>query len=334
MRKIKIIILAHLLIPLLVFCLVLMVIIPGNEKKTNPIYHAGGAVSDKVTEYEALVYKYAELHYIRDYARYLIAIMEVETGGQGIDVMQSLGSSGIPEDEWTVDMSIDYACAYFASLYWKAASKGCDIDTVIQAYNYGGGYIDYVAQNGKEHSFLFASNYAASKSSGKKVVYNNELAVKTNGGWRYDYGNMFYVYLVKQYLAADPLSEDVVSAVLQEALKYKGWKYVWGGASPATSFDCSGLVQYCYGVCGISLPRTAQEQYDITSHITLEEAQPGDLVFFTGTNANSQNYITHVGIYAGDGKMYHAGDPIGYSDLSSNYWRKHIVCAGRIGGNE
>ena len=204
MRKIKIIILAHLLIPLLVFCLVLMVIIPGNEKKTNPIYHAGGAVSDKVTEYEALVYKYAELHYIRDYARYLIAIMEVETGGQGIDVMQSLGSSGIPEDEWTVDMSIDYACAYFASLYWKAASKGCDIDTVIQAYNYGGGYIDYVAQNGKEHSYLFASNYAASKSSGKKVVYNNELAVKTNGGWRYDYGNMCGAARLRQHLLIVP----------------------------------------------------------------------------------------------------------------------------------
>lgn len=334
MKWLKIMMFMHVIIPLFVVCLVFMMILPGNAKEQNPKYRPGGVLSDEVLQYEALIYKYAELHYIPEYARYLIAIMQVETGGQGVDVMQSLALSGIPEEEWTAELSIDYACAYFATLYWTGKSKECDIDTVIQAYNYGGGYIDYVARNGKEHSFMLASSFAAAKSSGKKVAYNNEIAVRTNGGWRYEYGNMFYVFLVKQYLAANPLPGDVAGSVLQEALKYKGWKYVWGGASPATSFDCSGLVQYCYGVCGIALPRTAQEQFDATTHLTLGEAQPGDLVFFTKTNPNSPNYITHVGIYAGDGKMYHAGDPIGYSDLSSQYWRAHLVCAGRIGGNE
>lgn len=108
------------------------------------------------------------------------------------------------------------------------------------------------------------------------------------------------------------------NVIIQEALKYRGWSYVWGGSSPSTSFDCSGLTSWCYGVAGLSLPRTAQQQYDAMQHITLDEAVPGDLVFFTNTT-NSGNYITHVGIYLGDNKMFHAGDPIGYADLTGRY---------------
>ena len=69
-----------------------------------------------------------------------------------------------------------------------------------------------------------------------------------------------------------------------------------GGASPTTSFDCSGLTQWTYGKAGINLPRTAQQQYDVTQHIPLSEAQAGDLVFFHSTY-NAGSYITHVGIY-------------------------------------
>ncbi|WP_366920439.1 NlpC/P60 family protein, partial [Streptococcus pneumoniae] len=66
-------------------------------------------------------------------------------------------------------------------------------------------------------------------------------------------------------------------AIMDEALKYEGWRYVYGGASPTTSFDCSGLTQWTYGKAGINLPRTAQQQYDVTQHIPLSEAQAGDL---------------------------------------------------------
>ena len=101
-------------------------------------------------------------------------------------------------------------------------------------------------------------------------------------------------------------------------------------ARPRQSFDCSGLTQWCYGVAGITLPRTAQTQYDATRHIPFEDAQPGDLVFFQGTY-NCGDYITHVGIYVGDNRMYHAGNPIGFADLTSAYWQAHLVCAGRVG---
>jgi len=117
--------------------------------------------------------------------------------------------------------------------------------------------------------------------------------------------------------------------IMDEALKYQGWKYVFGGDNPNTSFDCSGLVQWCYGKAGINLPRTAQMQYDATQHIPLSQAEPGDLVFFHSTY-NSGTLVTHVGIYQGNNRMYHAGNPIGYADLTTAYWQQHLLCGGRV----
>ena len=61
------------------------------------------------------------------------------------------------------------------------------------------------------------------------------------------------------------------------------------------------------------------------------DLRPGDLVFFTGTYA-SAGAVSHVGMYVGDGKMLHAGDPIGFGDLNSNYWRSHYYATGRLPG--
>ena len=84
-----------------------------------------------------------------------------------------------------------------------------------------------------------------------------------------------------------------------------------------------------YGKAGIALPRTAQEQYNVTQHIPLSEAKAGDLVFFHSTY-NAGTYITHVGLYVGNNRMYHAGNPIGYADLTGSYWQQHLAGAGRI----
>lgn len=121
----------------------------------------------------------------------------------------------------------------------------------------------------------------------------------------------------------------VVQAIMNEALKYEGWAYVFGGASPSTSFDCSGITQWSYAKAGITLPRTAQLQYNVTKHIPLSEAKAGDLIFFHSTYVTA-DYVTHVGIYVGDMQMYHAGDPIGYTDLNAPYWQQHLIGAGRI----
>lgn len=326
-RRFKIILfILPALLPLLVALFSATFLVITVKQKNNVRYESGMEVNENVQGYAALIAQKAGEHEIGDYARYLMAIMMVESGGTGNDPMQSL--AGVPEEEKTADLSIEYAVVIFAGLLERGRNAGVDIDTIIQAYNFGAGYIDFVAANGKEHSYSLASDFAARSSRGAKVTYNNAIAVRTNGGWRYAYGNMFYVYLVHQYLAGDPLDAGITDVIIQEALKYRGWSYVWGGSSPTTSFDCSGLTSWCYGVAGLSLPRTAQQQYDAMQHITLDEAVPGDLVFFTNTT-NSGNYITHVGIYLGDNKMFHAGDPIGYADLTGRYWRQHFVCCGR-----
>lgn len=333
--------LKHFLIPVILFMLLLfglllmIVLIAGNSDDDSggnaniPDSTSGLSVSAEVLAYTDLVTQYATENGIPEYVNYLLAIMQVESGGIGNDVMQCSESLGKPPNSLEPEESIKQGCAYLAGLLQKASVSGCDTNTAVQAYNFGGGYIDYVAQNGGVHSFDLAAAFAKDKANGKVTTYSLPLAIETNGGWRYDYGNMFYVKLVAQYLYGASLNSEALQTVITEALKYEDFPYVFGGSNPNTSFDCSGLTSWCYAKAGITLPRTAQEQYDSTVHLPLTDATPGDLVFFTGTY-NSGTYITHVGIYISENKMYDAGDPIGYTDISTAYWQEHLVGAGRI----
>ena len=314
------------ILSLLLFFCVLTVDGEDSESKSDI---TGLNLSAEVLQHQPMVSRYARQYGIEEYVSYLLAIMMVESGGKGADVMQSSESLGLPPNSLSREKSIEQGCKYFASLLSSSKDKGCDIDSVVQSYNYGGGYLDYVAGRGKKHSSALAESFSREKSGGVKVDYKNDISIRYNGGWRYDYGNMFYVELVRQYLTAVHFDDATVQKIFDEALKYQGWRYVFGGDSPHTSFDCSGLTQWCYGKAGITLPRVAQDQYDATQHITLEQAQAGDLVFFHSTY-DAGAYITHVGIYAGNDRMYHAGDPIGYADLNDAYWQQHLAGAGRV----
>ncbi len=289
----------------------------------------GISVSAEVLRHQSMVEKYAQEYGISEYVPTLLAIIEVESGGKLPDVMQSSESLGLPPNSLDTEASIQQGTKYFADLLRSAETRGVDGNTVIQSYNYGGGFINYVAKKGKRHTFDLAQSFASERSGGNKVTYTNPIAVKLNGGWRYGYGNMFYVDLVNQYFASAQFDDETVQVVMNEALKYEGFPYVFGGDNPNTSFDCSGLTQWSYRKAGVDLPRTAQQQYDVSEHISLSQAKAGDLVFFHSTY-NAGTYVTHVGIYLGNNQMYNAGDPIGYADLTSSYWQKHLIGAGRI----
>lgn len=107
--------------------------------------------------------------------------------------------------------------------------------------------------------------------------------------------------------------------VVVAAMRFLGVPYVWGGSTPA-GFDCSGLTQYCYAQVGVSIPRTARDQYFAAPRIPagrLDLLQPGDLVFFAYDHDPQQ--IHHVGIYAGNGTYIHApqtGDVVRVASLS------------------
>lgn len=300
-----------------------------NSSSSVQFEQGGMNFSEDVLKHRPMVEKYCKEYGIEEYINYILAIIAVESGGTAEDVMQSSESLGLPPNSLSTEESIKQGCKYFSELLATAESKGCDLNTVIQSYNYGGGFIMYVTDNGKKYTYELAELFSKDKSGGVKVNYSNSIAVSINGGWRYNYGNQFYVLLVSQYLTPTQFDDETVQAIMNEALKYEGWKYVYGGASPNTSFDCSGLVQWSYAKAGITLPRTAQAQYDTTQHISLSEAKAGDLVFFHSTYS-SGTYVTHVGICVGNNQMFHAGDPIGYADLTSSYWQAHLIGAGRI----
>ena len=132
-------------------------------------------------------------------------------------------------------------------------------------------------------------------------------------------------------IPGEALNDPAFAALMEEATKYIGWPYVWGGSSPSTSFDCSGFVCWVYTASGVhNLPRTtAQGIYNQCAIISPSEAKPGDIIFFAGTY-DSPGPVSHVGIYVGDGMMLHCGSPIQYANINSSYWQTHFYAFGRL----
>ena len=119
----------------------------------------------------------------------------------------------------------------------------------------------------------------------------------------------------------DYLDDETFAAMLTEAEKYLGYPYVWGGSSPATSFDCSGFVSWVINHSGWNVGRLgAQGLYNICTPTS--NPKPGDLVFFVGTYDTAG--VSHCGIYVGDGMMIHCGDPVQYANLNTSYWQSHF----------
>jgi len=129
----------------------------------------------------------------------------------------------------------------------------------------------------------------------------------------------------------DSYDDAAVQALMEEAAKYLGYPYVWGGSSPSTSFDCSGFVCWVFTNSGVhNLPRTtAQGIYDQCTPVSAADAKAGDIIFFTGTY-NSAGPVSHVGIYCGNGVMIHCGDPIKYASINTPYWQQHFLTFGRF----
>jgi cell wall-associated NlpC family hydrolase len=112
------------------------------------------------------------------------------------------------------------------------------------------------------------------------------------------------------------------------ALSLIGRPYEFGGNGP-TTFDCSGLVRYVHAQIGIVVPRTAAEQYSAARHVSLQSLEPGDLLFFRTKGKR----ISHVAIYAGEGRFIHApqtGRPVELRMLDDEFYRPRLAGAGRL----
>jgi cell wall-associated NlpC family hydrolase len=131
-------------------------------------------------------------------------------------------------------------------------------------------------------------------------------------------------------LANIAASGDVASYAVQ----FVGYRYRWGGASPKSGFDCSGLMTYVYRQFGVSLPRTAAAQYNTSYGVQvgpMENLAPGDLMFFR--NTGGRKGISHVAMYIGGGRMVHAMTPrygVQVSSVWGDYWTKRYYGAIRV----
>lgn len=162
-----------------------------------------------------------------------------------------------------------------------------------------------------------------------------EILLQTKGNRPYLFGDDIYANSSGEYLDYDipgeALTDEKFANMIREAEKYLGMPYVWGGSSPATSFDCSGFVCWVINNCGNSWNvgrTTANGLMRSCDIIRASEAQPGDLIFFQGTYDTAG--ASHVGIYVGNGMMIHCGNPISYASIETNYWQSHFYCYSRI----
>ncbi|MBO5391962.1 MULTISPECIES: C40 family peptidase [Pseudomonas] len=127
-------------------------------------------------------------------------------------------------------------------------------------------------------------------------------------------------------------TSPIAADVLFRALGLVGTPYRWGGNTPDSGFDCSGLIKYVYNdAAGISLPRTTREMIVMRAQsIGQDKLQTGDLLFFA-TNGGSQ--VSHAGIYVGEGRFVHApatGGTVKLDSLNKAYWQKAYLNAKRV----
>ncbi|HYH41497.1 MAG TPA: C40 family peptidase [Burkholderiales bacterium] len=130
--------------------------------------------------------------------------------------------------------------------------------------------------------------------------------------------------------AFDEISTARTRELAFHALSHIGVPYRYGGASPESGFDCSGLVQYVYARgAGVALPRSTQRLSEVGASVPTDALEPGDLVFFD----TLRKPYSHVGIYLGDQRFIHApttGGRVELVDMRDRYWQTRYNGARRI----
>jgi len=132
-------------------------------------------------------------------------------------------------------------------------------------------------------------------------------------------------YAALSYQAGD--SDYIRNKIVRTAKQYIGVPYRWGGQSPDTGFDCSGLTMVVYQLNGLDLPRSSRQQWKAGRPVKRSQLDRGDLVFFATSGGTR---VSHVGIYTGNGKFLHAprrGRKIQIASLSNPYYKARYVGA-------
>ncbi len=157
------------------------------------------ALPYEVIRYKEAMKKYAKLHGVSQYVNVLLAIMQIESGGIKSDIMQSSQSTKNQTPITDPNESINQGCICFADALrkWKGY-KMDDFYIVLQAYNFGSDFIDYLVEHGhKKHSINIAKTFSCEKANGATKLLDEPIKGHT---WRYAYGNMYYRYMLDEVL--------------------------------------------------------------------------------------------------------------------------------------
>ena len=291
---------------------------------------AEAAYCDLEAELSDYLDSYESTH---DYDEYHFDLDEIEHDPY---VLLSLLCS-LHEGQWTLDQVEGSLQTLFDSQYiltedvvvevryrteTHTDSEGNDYEVEVP-YNY---YICYVTLENKNLSHLPVYLLSEDQMS-RYAIYMATLGNRPDLFPGSEYVGKYTETPEGYEVPREYLDDETFAAILSEAEKYIGYPYVWGGSSPATSFDCSGYVSWVINHSGWNVGRLgAQGLYNICTPTS--NPQPGDLVFFKGTYDTPG--VSHCGIYVGDGRMLHCGDPIGYANLNTSYWQSHFYAYGRL----
>lgn len=157
-------------------------------------------------------------------------------------------------------------------------------------------------ESGDVRGFVCARYLLRGEEAEKEVNRWREESFPMAEMWVKPWNNKVYTYT---YATTRTLlsSDEARGEVLQYAKKFLGNPYVWGGTSLTNGCDCSGFAQQIFANFGYTLPRTSRQQAKAGTRIPVQEAKPGDLLFYQ----RESGFIYHVMIYLGDGKVIHAG---------------------------
>lgn len=157
-------------------------------------------------------------------------------------------------------------------------------------------------ESGDVRGFVCARYLLRGEEAEKEVNRWQEESFPMAEMWVKPWNNKVYTYT---YTTTRTLlsSDEARGEVLQYAKKFLGNPYVWGGTSLTNGCDCSGFAQQIFANFGYTLPRTSRQQAKAGTRIPVQEAKPGDLLFYQ----RESGFIYHVMIYLGDGKVIHAG---------------------------
>ena len=192
---------------------ILMVVILGGSPSNHSGRSSGSVKSKKLSEsverYRPLVEKYASEYEVTEYIPYIMAIMQVESGGNLPDVMQSSESAGLPVNTLdTPEKSIEQGVKFFAQNAKKGKELNVDMQTIVASYNFGTAFMYYISKNGGKYSIELAEKYSREvvapslgNITGITYEYVNSTSQKYNKTYLYlNGGNFFYMEKVMEYV--------------------------------------------------------------------------------------------------------------------------------------